>query len=188
MMNKKKQRQHEVLRVPQGWAGQSRDLVVQLERILDDIYNRLETVKSVLNIKPDENGNIALTKDAIKALGIPDNEGVEEQLEDLAEQQDEKLATKFPHISLAIGDKLKLTAGSRKSFIVLACGGTNASHRGAYLCYAGADSETYQVETLLAASSITVSANSSGITFTNNTVFKYYDIIDPTGTVAYTIL
>ena len=30
--------QHEPLRVPQGWNGESRGLVIQLERIHDDIY------------------------------------------------------------------------------------------------------------------------------------------------------
>ena len=33
-------RQHEHLRVPQGWTGQDKALVIQLERILDDIYKR----------------------------------------------------------------------------------------------------------------------------------------------------
>lgn len=31
-------RKHEPLRVPHGWEGQARALVVQLERILSDIY------------------------------------------------------------------------------------------------------------------------------------------------------
>ena len=30
--------QHEVLRVPQGWNEQDRSLVIQLERVHDDIY------------------------------------------------------------------------------------------------------------------------------------------------------
>ena len=30
--------QHEVLRTPEGWVGQARDFVIQLERIHDDIY------------------------------------------------------------------------------------------------------------------------------------------------------
>lgn len=33
-------RGHEPLRVPEGWNGQSRALVVQLEHLLDDIYRR----------------------------------------------------------------------------------------------------------------------------------------------------
>ena len=36
-----KERQHEPLRIPEGWGGQNRALIVQLERILDDIYARL---------------------------------------------------------------------------------------------------------------------------------------------------
>ena len=31
-------RQHQPLRVPQGWTGQDRALVIQLENILDEIY------------------------------------------------------------------------------------------------------------------------------------------------------
>ena len=31
-------RQHEALRVPQGWNGQDRAFVIQLERVLTDIY------------------------------------------------------------------------------------------------------------------------------------------------------
>ena len=36
-----KARQHPPLRVPEGWQGQSRALIIQLEQILDDIYARL---------------------------------------------------------------------------------------------------------------------------------------------------
>lgn len=32
---------HEPLRVPDGWKGQDRALVIQLDRLMDDIYNRL---------------------------------------------------------------------------------------------------------------------------------------------------
>lgn len=31
-------RQHEPLRVPEGWRDQERSLVIQLDRILDNIY------------------------------------------------------------------------------------------------------------------------------------------------------
>lgn len=34
-------RQHEVVRVPLGWAGQDKQMVIQINRILDDIYNKL---------------------------------------------------------------------------------------------------------------------------------------------------
>lgn len=33
--------QHEPLRVPQGWNDQSKALVMQIDRLMDDIYNRL---------------------------------------------------------------------------------------------------------------------------------------------------
>lgn len=33
-------RQHEPLRTPAGWTEQERALIVQLERLLDDLYNR----------------------------------------------------------------------------------------------------------------------------------------------------
>ena len=36
-------KQHETLRVPQGWVGQDKTLVIQLERILTDLYNLLGT-------------------------------------------------------------------------------------------------------------------------------------------------
>lgn len=31
-------RQHETLRVPYGWSGQEKDLIIQLERVLTDLY------------------------------------------------------------------------------------------------------------------------------------------------------
>ena len=36
----KKQRQHEPLRVPIGWAGQDKALVIQLERLFDELYGK----------------------------------------------------------------------------------------------------------------------------------------------------
>jgi hypothetical protein len=38
-------KQHETLRVPAGWKEQDRMLIVQLERIFDDIYNRLGNIR-----------------------------------------------------------------------------------------------------------------------------------------------
>ena len=75
-MGKKMNRQHEVLRVPQGWSGQDRELIMQLERIHDDLYNRLVKavtgqVFSVLGITPDDDGDVTLTKESITDLGIP---------------------------------------------------------------------------------------------------------------------
>ena len=34
-------RKHEPLRVPEKWQGQDRQFVIQLERLMDDLYNRL---------------------------------------------------------------------------------------------------------------------------------------------------
>jgi len=186
MDNRKVSRQHEPLRVPQGWKGQDKALVIQLERVVDDIYNLvMKRVVSVLGIKPDKDGNIVLTKEAIKGLGIPDND----DLDDYAKTTEvsAKLASKFPRVQLSATEKIKFTAGSRRSFIVLVCGGTNSYHRGAYLCFAGTDAETYQVETLLDASTVTVAASATGITFTNSSTLKYVDVIDPSDTVSYTI-
>lgn len=76
-MGKKMSRQHEVLRVPNGWTEQDKALVMQLERIHDDLYNRLTKaitgqVFSVLGITPDDDGDVTLTKEAIMDIGIPD--------------------------------------------------------------------------------------------------------------------
>ena len=38
-------RQHEVLRVPQGWKDQDRALVIQIERILDDLYTKFGRIR-----------------------------------------------------------------------------------------------------------------------------------------------
>ena len=38
MAQSKQIRQHEPLRVPDGWKNQERMLVIQLERLLDEIY------------------------------------------------------------------------------------------------------------------------------------------------------
>lgn len=40
-MAKVQRRSHEPLRVPDNWRGQDRQLVIQLERLLDDIYQKL---------------------------------------------------------------------------------------------------------------------------------------------------
>jgi hypothetical protein len=40
-MDNKAYRQHQSLRVPAGWSGQDRALVIQMERLLDDIYSRI---------------------------------------------------------------------------------------------------------------------------------------------------
>lgn len=40
-------RQHEPLRVPDRWHGQDRTLVVQLERMLDEIYRELGKIREL---------------------------------------------------------------------------------------------------------------------------------------------
>ena len=57
-------RQHERLRVPDGWQGQARALVLQLERIHDDIYNRLIDA----GIIEDLEANVALAQEDIDNL------------------------------------------------------------------------------------------------------------------------
>lgn len=41
-------KQHERVRVPAGWDGQSKDLIVQLNRIFDDIYIKLGKIEKRL--------------------------------------------------------------------------------------------------------------------------------------------
>ena len=43
--NKRVIPQHEVLRTPNGWTGQERDFVVQLERVHDDIYRHFRPLR-----------------------------------------------------------------------------------------------------------------------------------------------
>lgn len=46
---------HEPLRVPHGWEGESRALVIQLERILDDTYRRIgDLTKQVKALQEEE--------------------------------------------------------------------------------------------------------------------------------------
>ena len=39
--NKRRMVHHEIIRVPAGWKEQDKALVVQLNRVLDDIYNKI---------------------------------------------------------------------------------------------------------------------------------------------------
>lgn len=40
-------KQHEELRVPSGWSEQDRALVIQLERILDDLYAKFGRIRLI---------------------------------------------------------------------------------------------------------------------------------------------
>ena len=47
-------RQHDPLRVPQGWKGQDRSLVIQLEHLLTDLYRLTsETENALASLKAD---------------------------------------------------------------------------------------------------------------------------------------
>ena len=55
MSQKKWVRQHEPVRVPQGWTEQERGLVIQLNRMLDEVYALLGTLqKKVEELQPEE--------------------------------------------------------------------------------------------------------------------------------------
>lgn len=182
MDSRKVSRQHETLRVPQGWNGQDRGLVIQLERILDDIYNQLvRRVVSVLGVKPDKDGNVVLSKDDITNLGFIVDDLTSDSTDDaLSAKQGKVLANRAKRVSVNAGDSVKLTSGSRSSFILLLCGGTASSHKGAYLCFAGTDAESYVVEPLMECSTATVTASSSGITVANTSTLKYIEIFSAT--------
>lgn len=40
-------KQHEPLRVPERWTGQDRGLVIQLERLFDEVYNKLSEIREI---------------------------------------------------------------------------------------------------------------------------------------------
>lgn len=44
--------QHEPLRVPQGWNDQSRALVMQIDRLLDDVYTKLGKIQQLAEALP----------------------------------------------------------------------------------------------------------------------------------------
>lgn len=41
----KQARQHQPLRVPDGWSGQARELVLELESLFDEVYLRLGRIR-----------------------------------------------------------------------------------------------------------------------------------------------
>jgi hypothetical protein len=45
-------RQHEPLRIPENWVRQDRSFVIQLERILDDIYAHMNNADAWRSIYP----------------------------------------------------------------------------------------------------------------------------------------
>ena len=50
--NKRVIPQHEVMRTPNGWTGQERDFVVQLERVHDDIYRHFKPL-TIADFSPE---------------------------------------------------------------------------------------------------------------------------------------
>ena len=65
---------HEPLRVPQGWTGQNRALIVQLERILDDLYKQIGNLTRAnhvaeLNVSSNSMESTRVRTAAISAAG-----------------------------------------------------------------------------------------------------------------------
>ena len=60
--NKQKVRQHEPLRVPQGWTDQARALAMQIERVFDKIFSLLgkhrEDIKALNDAKANISGQV----------------------------------------------------------------------------------------------------------------------------------
>ena len=52
MGNKRMIPQHEVMRTPEGWSGQERAFVVQLERVHDDIYKHFRPL-TIADFSPE---------------------------------------------------------------------------------------------------------------------------------------
>lgn len=48
-------KQHEPIRVPSGWDGQSKMLIIQINRVFDDIYRQLGLIEQ--RLAELENGN-----------------------------------------------------------------------------------------------------------------------------------
>ena len=65
-------RQHERLRVPEGWQGQARALIQQLERIHDDLYNLLgkgDIPEAVQEFMDDASSDIEGLETAVEDMG-----------------------------------------------------------------------------------------------------------------------
>lgn len=76
MLNRKNKTvipQHEVLRTPDGWRGQERDFIVQLERIHDDIYRHFP-ILDALNKKNKYIAQNQSQNDTTYVLDAPRND------------------------------------------------------------------------------------------------------------------
>lgn len=54
MKNNKQVKQHEPIRVPERWTGQERMLIIQLERLMDEIYARLGDLEKRIKALEEE--------------------------------------------------------------------------------------------------------------------------------------
>jgi len=188
MDNRRVPHQHEHLRIPNGWKGQEQGLIVQLEHILDDIYNQLmRRVISVLGVKADDKGNVVLTKDDITAFGFIVNNLTSESTTDaLSANQGRLLAQRERRINMDANTSIRITAPGRCSFLLMISGGTNANSKAAYICYAGTDAESYELTELKGSDYATVTAAANGITVANGAGIKYVDIVATTPSIVVT--
>ena len=87
-------RQHEVLRVPQGWKDQDRALVIQIERILDDLYTKFGRIR--LTDLADELQEVIRTQGSdIEALqqGLEETDQMVSGIEETLPEKADKSAT-----------------------------------------------------------------------------------------------
>ena len=68
-------RQHQPLRVPNGWSNQDKALVIQLERLLDELYALISRLEEVAT--EDEKGLMSAA-DKTKLDGITPGAGIED--------------------------------------------------------------------------------------------------------------
>ncbi len=50
----KSNHQHQRLRVPNGWTGEAKSLVIQIEMILNDLYAKLDKLKEEIEQEEEE--------------------------------------------------------------------------------------------------------------------------------------
>lgn len=50
----KNSHQNQRLRVPNGWTGEARSLVIQIETILNDLYAKIEKLKKEIEQEEEE--------------------------------------------------------------------------------------------------------------------------------------
>ena len=65
-MKRPAQHQHEALRVPKGWVGEDKSLVIQLENILDDIYWRIGTLRDAMKKMQEGDDNASSDNNSLQ--------------------------------------------------------------------------------------------------------------------------